>query len=728
MKCKHCGKVWSIAQSVSLPYECPFCRQNLQIIIENPDAAVTAPEMVKRLVDAYGDDIIMNKRIFLALFGDLAPHLKKERKIFSAAMTSDVMKLFERCSEDEQKKRISRVRMILDMLSEESVYLFINCMGEAVGWKKIENKSENQAKDTTENNVSKTAGTNSTYDNKPLTTAEKAQRGDIKSIHQMIDSSNETEEIIKWAKLGVSFGCEKCAFVLGKAYMRDSNHYLDAIRNLENSADAGYTPAAAYLGKKLLQLNITGDAKKWLMKASEEGDSESMYFLANIYYQEKNEKQALYWAKKSADEGELDGCLLYGTLLSMSSDKKEMEDAVRYLAAFLKTASESHVSYNDTKQVLTGLVERYNKKYNNNSQTADSQAETSSNDTSANQVPTPCSYNSGKSKVPNIPIKKALIHILEKYENEFKSMPALYVVDSAKCNNDTSYSKKTYKKMKTAINTYAKEAVKEQVIAVIDHTVFGSAKDGAILTDKTIYSKNTFKNESVKLSDIVNIEPVYSYKTKLWSLNIEYKKSSDDMVVTVFGGSSENDMKKMAKMLSSYVKEANKYIINDQNTGSAYSSLQDVNNQIDVEQVLSPYVTKFNAMHNVCVYFPACSEYKNDLNYRTYVDYALSEHKTTIKNNLSNSNEKILAITILKTPGFFITNKNLYTTSLKVPLNKLKGVTLEDNDMISIVKVSYENMNNSIAKSIIFAGMNEDKDDLQIVKDMIESLVNAVNS
>ena len=171
MKCKHCEKVWSVAHSSFIPTECPFCGQKLEIVCQNAATTASIYDAVMMIVDTYGESILQNRTLFLALLGDLAPHLKKERKILSTAMTTDVMKLIEKCPENEQTKRIGIIHSMLDVLSEDAIALFINSMGQCVGW------SIQQAVPAEE------------------TVEQKAQRGDKDAIMMMVKQCSDAGDI-----------------------------------------------------------------------------------------------------------------------------------------------------------------------------------------------------------------------------------------------------------------------------------------------------------------------------------------------------------------------------------------------------------------------------------------------------------------------------------------------------------------------------------------------------
>ncbi|PHS03309.1 MAG: hypothetical protein COA78_18305 [Blastopirellula sp.] len=58
------------------------------------------------------------------------------------------------------------------------------------------------------------------------------------------------------------------------------------------------------------------------------------------------------------------------------------------------------------------------------------------------------------------------------------------------------------KKRANAIRTYAQPAINERVLALADGTVFGSAKEGLIITDQTLYARTLDEKFSVPLSEV----------------------------------------------------------------------------------------------------------------------------------------------------------------------------------------------------------------------------------
>jgi hypothetical protein len=62
------------------------------------------------------------------------------------------------------------------------------------------------------------------------------------------------------------------------------------------------------------------------------------------------------------------------------------------------------------------------------------------------------------------------------------------------------------KKIRNAIRAYAKDVELEEVLALIDSTSFGSAKDGALLTATAFYAHNSLqKPTSIRLTDVDSI-------------------------------------------------------------------------------------------------------------------------------------------------------------------------------------------------------------------------------
>ena len=81
MKCKHCKAEWNAPNATSVVMEkCPFCGQSL---IEKDKKLDTLEAVLVEIVDSYGVDVLRNGKSMLAYVSDLAPSMRKEKKLLS---------------------------------------------------------------------------------------------------------------------------------------------------------------------------------------------------------------------------------------------------------------------------------------------------------------------------------------------------------------------------------------------------------------------------------------------------------------------------------------------------------------------------------------------------------------------------------------------------------------------------------------------------------------------
>lgn len=76
-------------------------------------------------------------------------------------------------------------------------------------------------------------------------------------------------------------------------------------------------------------------------------------------------------------------------------------------------------------------------------------------------------------------------------------------------------------KLRNALHAYAKEVKPEEVLGLIDCTLFGSAKEGCIITQKGIYSES-FKGRPILFADIIS----YTVAEAAYHIDITYKDST----------------------------------------------------------------------------------------------------------------------------------------------------------------------------------------------------------
>ena len=95
-------------------------------------------------------------------------------------------------------------------------------------------------------------------------------------------------------------------------------------------------------------------------------------------------------------------------------------------------------------------------------------------------------------------MEETVISIVQKYRTKIKDDAIFFAPEIPA------------KKFKNALDTYAQDAVFEEILVLIDNTLFGSAKDGALITDRRIYMHDlwsTPKNYFWKDIEKLNLDP-----------------------------------------------------------------------------------------------------------------------------------------------------------------------------------------------------------------------------
>ena len=79
MKCPKCGKIWSDFNSIaSNTYICPYCGDNFSA---DGEVREDICQILKKLVEDFGKDVLLDVSRTNALLMDYAPHSEKERKL-----------------------------------------------------------------------------------------------------------------------------------------------------------------------------------------------------------------------------------------------------------------------------------------------------------------------------------------------------------------------------------------------------------------------------------------------------------------------------------------------------------------------------------------------------------------------------------------------------------------------------------------------------------------------
>ena len=133
MKCMHCGANWTTGKGIPALGKCPFCGENLSVIIED-GKELSMSTVLCQMVEIYGSDILADRKKCIAIFKDLAPELKDEQQILSAALTSGVGDYFVSCPNSERESNIKKAIHSMDYLSNDAKTMVITSLADAMGW------------------------------------------------------------------------------------------------------------------------------------------------------------------------------------------------------------------------------------------------------------------------------------------------------------------------------------------------------------------------------------------------------------------------------------------------------------------------------------------------------------------------------------------------------------------------------------------------------------------
>ncbi len=82
MKCPNCGAEWQLPPTVKVQLnKCPFCGSSLTSML--PSSLETISDVLIAICDRFGIESLREGAKTVAIFSDLAPHLKKERVLLS---------------------------------------------------------------------------------------------------------------------------------------------------------------------------------------------------------------------------------------------------------------------------------------------------------------------------------------------------------------------------------------------------------------------------------------------------------------------------------------------------------------------------------------------------------------------------------------------------------------------------------------------------------------------
>ena len=137
MKCPKCGKIWSDFNSIaSNTYICPYCGDNFAL---DGEVREDISQILKKLVEDFGKDVLLDVSRTNALLMDYAPHSKKERKLIVMVMKEGILSqllCLANKTDDEKKFGINKCikQLMSDIwITEAAARYAITVLANAVG-------------------------------------------------------------------------------------------------------------------------------------------------------------------------------------------------------------------------------------------------------------------------------------------------------------------------------------------------------------------------------------------------------------------------------------------------------------------------------------------------------------------------------------------------------------------------------------------------------------------
>lgn len=137
MKCQKCGSEWKNTNQLMEITMCPFCGKSLSER-EDSNKPLTAGYVIKKIIEQFGVDIILNKKKFLSIFSDFAPNMKMEKKILSVALEENIGQIIVGTNPNEVEASIQKIKRALDIImSENAINMIISSFSEALSWETV---------------------------------------------------------------------------------------------------------------------------------------------------------------------------------------------------------------------------------------------------------------------------------------------------------------------------------------------------------------------------------------------------------------------------------------------------------------------------------------------------------------------------------------------------------------------------------------------------------------
>ena len=126
MKCAKCNSEWNTSPSISASMTvCPFCGASLA---PEKDLFASDYDVLRYLCARFGTDFMRDGSRLLACFSDLAPMLKKEKRILSYFIECNGhIQILDSIAKDPPEQQLAVKRVIRQMTDELFVSEAISC-------------------------------------------------------------------------------------------------------------------------------------------------------------------------------------------------------------------------------------------------------------------------------------------------------------------------------------------------------------------------------------------------------------------------------------------------------------------------------------------------------------------------------------------------------------------------------------------------------------------------
>lgn len=220
MKCSNCGSEWNANVKLLQIKNCPFCGASL-VNSAKWGEEIGAGEVIRLIIEQFGENILLEKNKFIAVFTDYAPNMKKEKKIFSIALDEKIAPIIINTQVGEANLSVQRIRNILgSIMVDTAIDIVVNSFAEALNW--------NLGKESSIEDEIVTTNKSINVDNKvdytretvcKLNPNEYAENAETQRFLARSYLNNNRQESIQWYKRAISNGDVISKVELAKVYI-----------------------------------------------------------------------------------------------------------------------------------------------------------------------------------------------------------------------------------------------------------------------------------------------------------------------------------------------------------------------------------------------------------------------------------------------------------------------------------------------------------------------------